>query len=78
MSRSYHVTERKARNAFRHGDTEPTYAASEKSWVKQQQKKARAIKKVGKSVPSNRAIVAEEKKRTKRARAAIQRKTLAS
>jgi hypothetical protein len=64
MSRSYHVTERQARLAFRQGDVEPTYQASEKAWVKKQQTRAR---KTGVGT-TNRAIVAGEKARTYRAR----------
>jgi len=60
MSRSYHVTEKKALKAFVLGDTEPTYLASEKHWIKKKAKTARTSKKV----LSNRAIVAREKRRT--------------
>jgi hypothetical protein len=68
MSRSYHVTEKKARTAFLCGDQEPGYMASEKSWIKRKQKEARSPQRAGNKSPSNRAIVAEEKKRTKRVR----------
>lgn len=74
MSRSYHVTERQARRAFNNGDAEPMYMASEKSSVKRRQKKVRVSAAVHKKVPNNRAIVTEEKKRTKRARGAIEQR----
>jgi hypothetical protein len=64
MSRSYHVTERKAKVAFYQGNTDPSYLVSEKSWVKKQAKTARESK----QTISNRAIVGDEKKRTARAR----------
>jgi hypothetical protein len=50
---------------------EPTYALSEKSWVKQKQKGARALKKRFTKYPAatNRAIVAGEKLRTAEVRA---------
>jgi hypothetical protein len=69
MSRSYHVTERQARLAFRQGDVEPTYQASEKAWVKKQQTRAR---KTGVGATTNRAIVAGEKARTHRARTRVE------
>lgn len=64
MSRSYHVTEKKANTAFSQGDTEPAYQASEKRWVKKQSKAAR----VDKRPVTNRAIVSNERKRTSRVR----------
>lgn len=66
MSRSYHVTKKAAVAAFVNGDTEPTYQASEKAWVKSKQKQARAMKKAvpDKRVAPTRAIVGREKKRT--------------
>ena|GEM_PF-3137621 len=72
MSRSYHVTEKKALAAFLQGDEEPTYTASEKSWIKRKQKEARSRQSVGNKSLSNRAIVAEEKKRTELVRSARQ------
>lgn len=62
MSRSYHVTEKEATAAFYEGDLEPGYQASEKSWVKQEQKKARQQ---GVATP-NRSIVSDEIGRTDR------------
>jgi hypothetical protein len=70
MSRSYHVTEKKALAAFLQGDEEPSYMASEKSWIKRKQKEARSPQSLGNKSLSNRAIVAEEKKRTKHVRSA--------
>jgi alpha-beta hydrolase superfamily lysophospholipase len=66
MSRSYHVTKKASIVAFVNDDTEPTYQASEKAWVKSKQKQARAIKKAvpEKAVATARAIVAKEKRRT--------------
>lgn len=61
MSRSYHVTEKMARDAYNLGDTEPAWQASEKSWVKRQQRKARRQK----VLVTNRAIVSVEAARTK-------------
>jgi len=73
MSRSYYVTQKKVRAAFRLGDNEPMYGASEKSWVKKKEKLAReATKVVGNKSPSNRAIVAREKLRTAFARSAME------
>jgi hypothetical protein len=60
MSRSYHVTEKKAKAAFYAGDSEPMYQASEKSWVKKQHKKARKTE----AGSVNRAVVGIEKART--------------
>jgi hypothetical protein len=60
MSRSYHVTEKKALKALMLGDSEPGYLASEKHWVKKKTTTARSSKKG----VSNRAIVAAEKRRT--------------
>lgn len=62
MSRSYHVTEKKASAAFCEGDLEPGYQFSEKQWVKEAQMKAR---KHGSDV-SNRSIVSSEIASTKR------------
>lgn len=62
MSRSYHVTEKEATAAFYEGDLQPVYQASEKSWVKQEQKKARQK---GITTP-NRSIVSNEIARTNR------------
>ena len=64
MSRSYHVTEKKAFAAFREGDVEPAYQGSEKRWVKQEQIKARKRQ----SSVTNRSIVSAEITRTKEVR----------
>ncbi|MFT4176743.1 MAG: hypothetical protein QM627_08800 [Luteolibacter sp.] len=64
MSRSYHVTKKKAIEAFREGDLEPAYQQSEKCWVKQRQLKARKTK----NTPPNRSIVSGEISRTKTVR----------
>jgi hypothetical protein len=64
MSRSYHVTEKKAFAAFCEGDVEPSYQGSEKRWVKQEQVKARKHQ----SSVTNRSIVSAEITRTKEVR----------
>jgi len=61
MSRSYHVTEKRARDAYNQGDIEPTYQASEKSWVKRRQREIRQQK----ELITNRSIVSVEAARTK-------------
>ena len=61
MSRSYHVTEKKARIAFSEGDVQLAYQASEKSWVKREQQRARQQQKG----TTNRSIVSNEATRTK-------------
>jgi hypothetical protein len=62
MSRSYHVTNKKAFAAFSEGDVEPSYQASEKLWVKQEQIKARKQE----IDVTNRSIVSAEIARTNR------------
>ena len=64
MSRSYHVTKKESAIAFSEGDHEPLFATSEKAWIKEQQRKTRAVTQVSGKARPNRAIVAAEKKRT--------------
>ena len=68
MSRSYHITRKQADKAMNAGDLDTTWEASEKAWVKKAAERKRVLGKALKSRPTvpNRAIVAEEKRRTSR------------
>ena len=66
MSRSYHVTKRKAVRAFSEGDTTPAVDASEKSGIKKRERRERQAATAAGRRPKNSAIVADERALTKR------------
>jgi hypothetical protein len=71
MSRSYHVTKKKAVVAFLQDDHEPMFAASEKAWIKKKEKEARSAKATVGKAPINRAVVARERRRTANASSVV-------
>ena len=66
MSRSYHVTKRKAVRAFSEGDTPPASDASENSGIKKVERRERQVAAATARRQKNSAIVADEKRLTKR------------